>query len=538
MKIFPQQNKAIDIIRKWDTVITYDGEYMRNIQNIVVISNISVEPFFVPILQERENTAVIAVPCQEYRQSGHRSSFKEADIIIIWLNLEVLLPEIHSGVTDSRWKEEKAEKIRMSCRDMAKYITLYSGAMVTWLLFEDYFLHLAMATGHRGNSFVEKVNQGIQEELPDETVVIDLKYLIAEMGIGAAFSAKNKYRWNFPYSKLLAVAVANEVQKQYFIENGISKKCLVLDCDNVLWGGILSEDGMGSIRLGSSGLGLEYQEFQRFVLSLYYRGVILAICSKNDRTDVLRVFREHSGMILKEEHIACFQVNWKNKTYNIRQIAVRLNIGTESMVFVDDSPFEIEAVKAFLPEVTTIPYHRETMYAAFSCFHLKENPGYGEVVKRNDAYRTEVFRQEIKAKCDSYNEYLAALEMKIDIHEIVPAEYGRIAELTQRTNKCTNGVRCTVANIREWADSMEGHLYTVTYADKFSDMGIVGGFGIRDDKLALFSLSCRVLGREIEDEMLRYIQERYRITEYEFRDTGKNDNLKLLLEKLQGSRNF
>ncbi len=510
---------------------------MRQLQNIVVISNISVEPFFIPALQEnvqkqKEKAAVIAVPYQEYRQSEHQISLKETDIAIVWLNLEILLPEIHNGATDNIWKEHKEEEIKILCRDMAKYIALYSNAKIFWLLFEDYFLHLPVTTGYRSNLFVEKINQGIQEELSGQIVFIDLKYMIAEMGIGMAFSAKNKYRWNFPYSKSLALAVADEIQKQYFIENGISQKCLVLDCDNVLWGGILSEEGMENIRLGSSGLGLEYQEFQRFVLSLYYRGVILAICSRNDLADVLHVFREHSGMILKEEHIACFQVNWEEKTDNIRQIADKLNIGTESMVFVDDSLFEIEAVKTFLPEVTTIPYHRETMYKAFSCFHLKENPDYEEVVKRNGTYRMEVYRQEIKEKCGSYNDYLAALEMKVDIHEIQPAEYGRVAELTQRTNKCTNGVRCTVANIKEWAASIEGHLYTVTLADKFSDMGIVGVFGIQDNKLILFSLSCRVLGREIEGKMLRYIQERCRVTEYEFRDTGKNENLKVLLEKV------
>ena len=144
-------------------------------------------------------------------------------------------------------------------------------------------------------------------------------------------------------------AAVKEIQKQYFIEQGITKKCLVLDCDNVLWGGILSEDGIENIKLGGSGFGRTYQDFQRFVLSLYYHGVILAVCSKNDLPDVMNMFHEHSEMILKEEHIACFQVNWENKPDNIRRIAETLNIGLDSMVFLDDSPVEIEAVKSILP---------------------------------------------------------------------------------------------------------------------------------------------------------------------------------------------
>ena len=288
---------------------------MRRLQKLAVISNISVEPFFIPVLQEdmqsqNGQAAVYAVPYQEYRQSEYLTSLKETDIAIVWLNLEILLPEIQNGVTDSIWKEQKTEEIQRLCQDVAEYIALHSNAKIFWLLFEDYFLHMPVVTGHRDGSFAMKINQGLQEELSEQIAFIDLKYLIAETGIGMAFSAKNKYRWNFPYSKSLTMAVADEIQKQYFIENGISKKCLVLDCDNVLWGGVLSEEGMENIRLGSSGFGLEYQEFQRFALSLYYRGVILAVCSKNDLADVLQVFREHSGMILKEEHIACFQVNF------------------------------------------------------------------------------------------------------------------------------------------------------------------------------------------------------------------------------------
>ena len=510
---------------------------MERLRHFIVLSNISTEPFLGLTLQEKVLEQEIIekvtfIPYQEYWKVGYRGTLESADVIIVWLNMEILLPEIHNGAPAGIWEEQKTEEILSLCRNMAEYIALHSNAKIFWLLFEDYFLHLQVVTRHSGNLFVEKINQGIQKELSYLITFIDLKYLIAKMGIGIAFSAKNKYRWNFPYSKSLALAVADEIQKQYFIENGISKKCLILDCDNVLWGGILSEDGIENIRLGSSGLGLEYQEFQRFVLSLYYRGVILTICSKNDLADVLQVFREHSGMILQEEHIACFQVNWENKPDNIRQIAEKLNIGMDSMVFVDDSSLEIEAVKAILPEVTVIRYDRERMYREFSCFHLKENPDYKEVIKRNETYRTEMYRQEIKEKCDSYSDYLLALEMKVDIHEVQPAEFGRIAELTQRTNKCTNGVRCTVSDIKKWVIYKDVHLYTVTLTDKFSDMGIVGAFGIRNSKLILFSLSCRALGREIEGRMLNYIQERYRVTGFDFIDTGKNEDIKMLFREI------
>lgn len=227
---------------------------------------------------------------------------------------------------------------------------------------------------------------------------IDLKHLIAEVGISNAYDSKSKYRWNAPYSKILIEAAVKEIHKQYLIEKGITKKCLVLDCDNVLWGGILSEDGIENIKLSGSGFGRVYQDFQRFVLSLYYHGVILAVCSKNDLSDVLTMFRKHSEMILKEEQIACFQVNWEDKPSNIQKIAEKFNIGLDSIVFVDDSPIEIEAVKTMLPEVTTILFKQDMDYDQFSCFNLKSNVNIANIDKRNETYRTNGFREELKAK--------------------------------------------------------------------------------------------------------------------------------------------
>jgi len=504
---------------------------MGKTQQFVVLSNISVEPFFIPFLKEKILEQGILdkityVSYQEYMEGDYLDVLKDADAIIVWLNLEILLPEMHNGIPSCYRNEQEIQDL---CHNMIEYISLHMKTKIFWVLFEDYFLHLSMAIGHRVNQFVEKVNWKLREELSEDITFIELKYLIAELGIERSFSAKNKFRWNFPYTKYLSLAVADEIYKQYLIENGISKKCLVIDCDNVLWGGILSEDGMENLKLGNNGLGWEYQEFQRFLLALYYRGVILAISSKNDLTDVLQVFHKHSGMILKEEYIACFQVNWENKPDNIRQIAEKLNIGLESMVFVDDSILEIEAVRTILPEVTVIHYNRETMFKEFSCFNLRENPDYEEVIKRNDTYRTESCRQEIKMQCSSYSSYLSALEMKVDIHEIQSFEYGRISELTQRTNKCTNGVRYTLAEIKNGIMCDNLKLFTVTLSDKFSDMGIIGVIGVREQKLVLFSLSCRALGRNVEDIMIQFVKERFYIRGVDFKETGKNEAIKEIL---------
>ncbi|MFR1518455.1 MAG: HAD-IIIC family phosphatase [Clostridia bacterium] len=356
------------------------------------------------------------------------------------------------------------------------FVSSMSPAQILWISFEDYYCSQFYTTEYTyfSDGLADKINVQIYELLYNKVVFLDLKHILAEVGIPNAYDMKGRYRWAAPYSKTLVEAAVKEIHKQYLIEKGITKKCLVLDCDNVLWGGILSEDGIENLKLSDSGLGRVYQDFQRFVLSLYYHGVILAVCSKNDLPDLLRMFNEHSEIILRKEHIACFQVNWEDKPRNIQKIAEKLNIGLDSVIFVDDSPVEIEAVKAMLPEVTTILFKRDIKYEQFSCFNLKSNASIADIDKRNETYRTNGFREELKAKCTDYADYIAALEIKMDIHEAAPIEFSRISELTQRTNKCTNGRRYTVTDIKEHITSATVKLYSISVSDRFSDLGLVG----------------------------------------------------------------
>lgn len=496
--------------------------------HIAVISNIIFEPHFLPLTKQcfGENTAVFPIPFGEHTEVEYKTRVTSADLIVVWLNIETLLP----GQFYSLAEQDLDETIAL-CKKLYADLTSISHVKILWFLFEDYELPLSATVGHVYHDFTDKLNVTLKDSLSDQVSFIDLKYLIAKLGVPNTYDRKGKYRWNAPYSKTLVETAVKEIHKQYLIEKGITKKCLVLDCDNVLWGGILSEDGIENLKLSGSGLGRVYQDFQRFVLSLYYHGVILAVCSKNDLSDVLTIFRDHSEMVLGEEHIACFQVNWEDKPSNIKKITEKLNISLDSMVFVDDSPIEIEAVKAMLPEVTTILFKRDMDYEQFSCFNLKSNVSIADIDKRNETYRTNKFREELKAKYTDYADYIAALKIKMDIHEAAPIEFSRISELTQRTNKCTNGRRYTVAEIKEHITSDDVKLYSVSVSDRFSDLGLVGAIEVEGDALTLFSLSCRALGREVEQKMIDFISDQYQIQKIEFKLTGKNTALKTLLEK-------
>ena len=505
------------------------------LNRISLISNICFEPYWRKSVEQHLGGSYNSINFQFISYESYQDNIGEiasSDIILVCLNFEELYPDILNNFFAGKitYKDIEKDCLRI-CSELYSDIKKHSKAVVSWFGFEDYCAdRLKFGSSPVFQGLVDRINLFLFDLIPKDSF-IDLKRMIASIGIRNAYDVKGKYRWNAPYSKVLIEAAVKEIHKQYLVERGITKKCLVLDCDNVLWGGILSEDGIESLKLSGNGLGRLYQDFQRFALSLYYHGVILAVCSKNDLPDVLTVFHEHSEMILKEEHIACFQVNWGDKPGNIKRIAETLNIGLDSMVFVDDSPVEIEAVKALLPEVTTVLFHRDMDYSQFFCFNLKSDVKLDDIEKRNETYRTNAKRSDLKEQSGSYDEYVKALGVKTEIHRIIPMEYSRVSELTQRTNKCTNGRRFTVQEIKDSTENGGIDFYSVHVSDRFSDLGLVGAFAIKDNELSLFSLSCRALGREIENTMLEYLLSNWKIERVFFHSTGKNADLKNLLKE-------
>lgn len=429
---------------------------------------------------------------------------------------------------------EKSKRIFRFSQDILTYLhTHASSASFIWVGMEEYCSPNSLIHGPiiTMDSIAHRVNQHLKENEPDLTI-LDMQKLIAEVGLSQAYCFKNNYRWSAPYSEQLLERLAKEIVKQYHIIQGLTPKCLVLDADNVLWGGILSEDGADKIQLGG-GIGRFYQDFQRFLLYLYQHGVLLVVCSKNDEEDVFNVFYNHSGMILKEMHIACFQVNWENKADNIRLIAETLGIGLNSLVFVDDTPFEVESIKQLLPEVTSILFEKENIIEKLSCFHLPMQIDSDEIEKRQKTYRTNGLRKKLERETSSFNEYLSSLQMEVDIHPIQSMEYMRVADLSQRANRCTNGIRFSQAHLRSEID----HglvIYVVYLKDKFSDLGLVGAIGCRQDTLEFFCLSCRALGRGLEDKILDFVQKNHSIRWYYQKDTSKNQSLLALLSKTFG----
>lgn len=301
---------------------------------------------------------------------------------------------------------------------------------------------------------------------------------------------------------------------------GRTRKCLVLDLDNTLWGGVLAEDGPEGIVLGGDYEGEAFVAFQRVVKQLASQGVLLAISSKNDADEVRRTMREHPAMALRDEDFAAISANWRPKSDNVAEIARALNLDPDHFVFVDDSRFECELVASRHPGTAVVclgtdpALHAQALLAE-GWFTVRELTG--EDRKRVASYRSAAEREGFLASCASLEDYLCGLNIRVRVSEPSDAELPRLAQLTQRTNQFNlTTVRHDAASVASRALDPEWLVLAIRAADRFGDDGVVGCVFAqkRDGWLDIenFVLSCRVFSRGIETaalaELLRRARER------------------------------
>ncbi len=294
---------------------------------------------------------------------------------------------------------------------------------------------------------------------------------------------------------------------------GLTRKCIVVDLDNTLWGGIVGEVGFEGICLGQNPPGNAYVEFQKTLLGYYNRGMILAINSRNNPEDVFRVLREHPDQILREHHFGCIVVNWEDKAANLVRISEELNIGLDSLVFVDDDPHNCELVRGSLPQVLTLQVPRDVSKINRMLLELNEFDALGltaEDRQRGQMYAAERSRREIRSNSVDMESFLADLQIRVKVSRADPFSIPRIAQLTQRTNQFNATTRrYSPADVERLAGDKGTRVYAVSASDRFGDSGIVGAAVVCVEgdawRLDSFLMSCRVLGRRIEDAFLARI---------------------------------
>ena len=340
-------------------------------------------------------------------------------------------------------------------------------------------------------------------------LINDILYLSAQVGQANWFRQSYWYSFHMALSPTASVALGHNVAAIVKSVYGKSKKCLVLDLDNTLWGGVIGDDGLQNLILGKDHpVGEAYLDFQRYVKDLQRRGVILAVCSKNDDENAKEGF-SHPDSVLKLEDFSAFKANWNTKPENIREIAAELNIGLDSIVFVDDNPAERALVEEQLPEVAVPNVGSDVSVFA----EVLEHERYFEVhkivqddLRRSAYYSSNAERSTCQSQFSTYGDFLASLEMTAEIDSFRPVYLERITQLINKTNQFNLTTRrYTSGEVDAIAQDPAFLTLYGRLADKFGDNGLVSVVvgQIVDDvlQLDLWLMSCRVLKREMEFAM-------------------------------------
>lgn len=320
------------------------------------------------------------------------------------------------------------------------------------------------------------------------------------------------------------------------------KKCLVLDLDNTLWGGILGEDGPDGIKIGGDYPGNAFLSFQKGLLELGKNGVVLAVCSKNNEQDVLELWEKNPYLVLRKEHFAAYRINWQDKASNLQALAETLNLGLDSFVFVDDNPTERALVKQLLPMVSvpdfpTQPYDLPAFFKTLVEEEFKVYSVTEEDRAKTAQYQANAQRADFQKHFTDFDDFLRSLKMHLTIEAANEYNIPRIAQMTQKTNQFNlTTKRYTDADVKTMVEK-GWKVFCLSVADRFGDNGITGCIMIDVSRIDSFLMSCRVLGKGIETAFIKKVFQLLReqgVSELEafYVPTAKNAQVKDFYESV------
>ncbi|NHJ46850.1 MAG: HAD-IIIC family phosphatase [Asgard group archaeon] len=459
------------------------------------------------------------------------------EIIYFFVQLETLLPD-----------EFKIKFAKISTKDLEEEITrildLVKNLLITLsentnsiIVFSNFVVPTFSPLGMLDNKrevglkrFYKTINLKLEEEYRDskQIFVMDFDELAAKFGKGEYINYPMFYRGSLLIDEKFLPMVSYATLSYIRALKAKNSKCIVLDLDNTLWGGIIGEDGLDGIKLNINYPGNDYVDFQNTILSLYNRGIILAVNSKNNEADGLEVFQKHPYMQIKENHLASYRINWQDKVQNIIELAKEINIGIDSMVFFDDNPVERARVKDSIPEVKVVEMpkssalYRKTLEDLnyFDTFALTK-----EDLTRGEKYYKKRKRDEVRRTVQSVDDFIKTLELLAIMKQADDFALPRVTSLINRTNQFNlTTKRYNEKEVQEFSKSKDFNLYTLEVKDKFGEEGIVGIALIKKSQkiwiIDTLLMSCRVIGRKIETAFI------YKII---------NDAVKAKVEKIEAS---
>ena len=405
-------------------------------------------------------------------------TFKDKDLLIIFfdsLNIFESVDDFFESITP-----EFYDSFFLKCKNELDIIFKNLGNTSS-VIINSFSTSVLVSTPSSISKFENLVNDLIiylRDNLPKNFYIINIDKIFINSGLVDFIDYRFFHSSKAPYTIEFFKEYVAEIEYFLLKNNGKLKKAIIFDCDNTLWRGVLGEDGIDKIDMGVfSKNGKYYNKVQKIITYLSQKGIIIGLCSKNNENDVLEVFKTHKDLFLKEENIVIHKINWNDKATNLKEIAKELNIGLDSIIFVDDSSFEINLIKQHLPEVITIQvptniylYPSFLLKYVYKYFNLDSTQ---DDLKKTVMYKEQFLRAKEKDKHVSIDQYLTSLEIEITIERDNINQVERLAQLTQKTNQFNlTTKRYTEVQMKNFILSKEYHVFSLTVKDKFGYNGI------------------------------------------------------------------
>ena len=470
---------------------------------------------------------------------------KDTDVVIVFWELANLTEgfEYRSATISNEKYESLLEEVKAQIE-----LTLSSLKEVSLVIFNKFTsLHFSanLLEENKFDKAAEILNAYLDTLDYNNVRYVDVNKVLYITGQDSSLDLRNYYSSKSLYSINYYRNYVNQIKHYLLPLTGKIKKALILDCDNTLWRGIIGEDGIEGIKMsGLTSKGRPYAAVQHMAHRLASEGILIALSSKNNEDDVQEVLENHPDMILQEDLITMKMINWNDKASNIRKIAETLNIGLDSFIFIDDSAFEIGLINEQLPEVTTfrVPskthlYPLEFAEIVNSFYRLSKS---AEDLKKVEMYKQQAKRVKAESDFASMSDYLNSLQIEIEIFRNEASLISRLAQMTQKTNQFNLTTRrYTETDVFGFIESNNYNVYAISVRDKYGESGVTGLAILEylDDgsvNIDSFLMSCRIIGRGIEDAFISHIMNDIKesaIVKAQYIETKKNKQVEQFYDK-------
>ena len=454
--------------------------------------------------------------------------FNQKDLVVVFYDILNIVDQVSEFFEDLDEEKYTTLKDKLFTEIDIVMQNLSSTASVIFNSFSSAYFNYNTTHSLKIESFVEELNQYLEDKKGNNVTVVNLDKIFSRIGFKSCIDYRFYNSSKAPYTSTFLKSYCVEIENVILRNTGKLKKAIIFDCDGTLWKGVIGEEGMEGVEMSPDSIpGKYYHEIQKIAVHLGKKGIIVGLCSKNNEQDVLEVLHHHKDIVLREEDIVIHKINWTDKATNLREIASELNIGIDSLVFVDDSHFEINLIKEQLPEVLTIQvpssiseYPDQLLQKVYANFNLVTN---SDDAKKTVMYKQQVQREVNKQSHHSIDDYLASLEIEVTIVKDDTEQIPRIAQLTQKTNQFNlTTIRYTENEIQQFMEDDKHSVYSIFVSDKFGESGLTGICIINEDEsdsknanIDTLLMSCRVIGRNIEYEFINHIIKDIAKREYE-----------------------